>query len=982
MTITSKDFVSQMAAFNHEPTRAMAYMTSIQERLHDGEELYVDPSTPAVEIMEMMALQTWGAIQRAEILDYRSYPNMAQTAEQLTYHKSDRDYVGDFTTPGGAWFDIYVSEDELIAKSVRIGETKTRKLTFPKHSYILVNGLTFTFQYPINVIVKSHNGIDIVYDVSRPSPLQQMSGNVVDWGVVTTPLATDTNGRIRMVWMRVYLRQMTLSSSQHSVSDAKILRKTFDLADPFFYVRAFNRNNGAWVEMKTTNSQQTFDPNDPTLLYTLVDNQLTIELPYVYTKQTLVNDSIRVDIYTTKGPINLDFDGLTPNDFRVTWNDLDKDDSAQFYSPLGSMSTISVFSTDIASGGAAAPSFETQRERVKNNAVGDPVIPISNAQLGVELEQMGFDTDTKIDDFTALTYLASRAMPVDINGRASTGVDCAVITLKTTLTDLVKYKTVLDNGNRVTLTPKTLYQYTDGILNIVPDGQREAIDLLEGDAKVNKINGQHYMWTPLHYVFDYNEDKFAARPYYLDNPKFGVASYVASNDSLGLTISASKVRSIVRDDKGYQIDILCSSNDTWKELKDEQVHVQLAFQPLEESTMAYINGEQITIDPASKERLFRFRIDTNWDIDKAHALITSNFAMFEAVRRDFATPLETNFTLIWAVSDYTVDGSEQSDVDLVLGKFLLPKTAVGVYLEELNVHMGDELSGLWSRCRSMISNRKYLTYDKDVYKVYEENEYARDPATNQFILEVGADGKKKLKLVHAKGDIQYHEDGVTPVVEHEAGAAMVDENGNLIMESDRNIQRWVDLTLLDGVYRYATAAADIVYRQNVPGFLVEWINDQLGGLKPQLLANTELFFQPRTTIRYVETRVEDGELMTLHSAQRLTIDLYVTDDVYKDTELREALKASAIAQVVKGLDSVTVARNVVEKGITDNLGTDIIGVHLSGLGGLENDFNVIVLLDETTRLGLAKALETTADGKYAVVDAIEVDFKRNDALAT
>lgn len=981
MTISGDDFKAQMAAFGYEPTRAMAYMISVQERLHNGEDLFVDPSTPAVEIMEMMALMTHGAIQRNEILDYHSYPNMAQTAQDLTFHKSDRDYVGDFTTPGGAWFDIYVAEDELISKSVRIGNTKTRKLTFPKHSFIVVNGMTFTFQYPINVIVKSHNGIDIVYDISTPSPLQQLDGNVVDWDVVTTPLATDTGGRIRMVAMRVYLRQMNYTSSQHSVNDAKILKKTFTLTDKFFYVRAFNRQGGKWVEMKTTNSQQTFDPNDPTLLYSLVDDELTIELPYVYTKETLVNDSIRVDIYTTKGPINQSFVGLAPDDFTVTWTDLDKDDSAIYYSPLGTMSTISVFATGTATGGEDAPTFEEQRERVKNNAVGDPVIPISNAQVGVELGQMGYGVDTKIDDFTNLTYLASRAMPVNTAGRASTGVDCAVITLKATLTDLVKYKTVIDNGNRVTLTPKTLYQYIDGILKIVPDAQREAIDLLDGDAKVNRINGQNYLWTPLHYVFDYNEDKFDARPYYLDNPQFGVASYVASNDTLGLTIGASKVRSIVRDDNGYQIDILATSNDTWKELKDDQVHVQLAYKPLDESHMAYINGELVTTDPSTRERLFRFRIDTNWDVNEGHALITSNFSMFENVRRDFATPLKSNFTLIWAVSDFVVADAETSDVDEALGDWLLPKGTVGVYLEELALNLGDELSGLWARCRSMISNRKYLTYEKDVYKTWEANVYAKDPVTGMFTTETGPDGKKQLVLVHAKGDIQYHEDGVTPVIEHEAGSAMIDENGNLIMESDRNITRWCDLTLLDGVYRYATADVDIDYRKSVPDTMVEWINKQLGRLRPQLLANTKLFFQPRTTIRFVEARVEDGELKTLHSAQRLTIDLYVTDDVYKDNDLRAALKASAIAEVVSGLNNNTVARNVVEKAITDNLGTDIIGVHLSGLGGLESDYNVIVLLDDTTRLGLAKALETTADGKYAVVDAIEVDFKRNDALA-
>lgn len=982
MTITGDEILAQFSSFGYEPTRVMQYMISIQERLRNGEQLYVDPSSPAVEIMEMYALMTHGAILRNEAIDYHSYPNMSQTVGDLRYHKTDRDYVGDFTTPGGAWFDIYVAEDELVSKAVRVGNSKTRKLTFPKHSNIVVNGMTFTFQYPINVIVKSHNGIDIVYDISRPSPLQQMGGNVVDWGVVTTPLATDTQGRIRMVWMRVYLRQMGLSTTVHSVSDAKILKKTLALSDNFFFVRAFNRNNGKWVEMKTTNSQQVFDASDPTLLYTLENDELTIELPYVYNKSTLVNDSIRVDVYTTKGPINENFEGLTPGDFTATWLDLDKDDNGIYYAPLNTMSTISVFSTDIASGGAAAPTFEAMRDRVKNNAIGDPVIPISNAQLGVELANMGFDVDTKIDDITTLTYLASKPMPTNTGGRASTGIDSAVITLKSTLTDLVKYKTVVDNTDRITLTPKTLYQYVDGVLKIVPDDLREAIDVLEGDAKVNKLNGQHYMWTPFHYVFDFEEEKFEARPYYLNDPKFGLSSYEDSNDTLGLTIGSSKVKSIVRDEDGYQIDIMATSNDTWKELKDEQVHVQLGFVPIGESKLAFVSGTQMAVDPGSKERIFRFRINTRWDIDDDHALITTNFSMFEAIERKYSTPLSAPFTLVWAVSDYVADGSEPTNIDQVMGTWLLPKGSVGVYQESVIVNLGAELSGLWARCRSMIGNRKVLTYEEDVYKKYSKNEYEKDPVTGQYVIITGSDGKKSLKLLHAKGDLELDPTNGEAIIQHPKGYAVLDENGNPVYESDRNILRWVDLTLFDAVYRYATYAGDVSYTASVPNVLVEWINDQLGSLRPNLLAETIMLFQPLTTLRYVDTRVEDGELKTLHSAQQLTIDLYVTDDVYKDTDLRKSLKASAIAQTVAGLNAVTVARNVIEKAITDNLGTDIIGVHLSGLGGLKNDYNVIVLLDETTRLGLAKALETTADGKYAVVDAIEVNFKRNDALGT
>ena len=977
MTISSDEILANLNSWNFEPTRSMAYSIGLQERMFDGEDIFVDPSIPAVQLTEMNVVLSHGAIQRNEILDYRSYPNMAQTEQDLTYHKSDRDYVGDFATPGGAWFDIYFTESEILQKAVKVGNTKTRKLTIPKHTKIVYGGYTFTFQYPINFIVKSHGSIDVVYDISRPSPLQQLRGNVVDWEVVKTPLATSSEGMIRQVRLRVYLKQMTLSSTIHSIMDAKILRKQLALTDQFYYVRAFNRVNGAWVEMKTTNSQQSFDPNDPTLLYTLSEDIITIELPYVYGKSGLINDSIRVDVYTTKGPINLSFDGSTPSQFIMTWNDLDKDDGAIYYAPLTTMSGISAFSTDLASGGTDQPTFEVKRQRVKNNAVGDPVIPISNAQMGTELQLLGFDATLVEDDLGALTYLASRPMPAHTAGRASTGIDSSILTLKSTMADLVKYETVIDNGQHITITPKTLYQYVDGVLNVVSDQVRKAIDLTVGDAKVNRINGQHYLWSPLHYVLDIDDEKLDARPYYLSAPKFDISGYLASNDTLGLTVSASKTKSITMDQNGYVIEILAQSNDTWKALKDEQVFVQLGFIPEGESTYAFINGTLVTTDPATKERLYRFRINTNWDISQRHTLTTTNYTMFEDLPRQYATKLQTNFTLVWAVSDYTIDGAETTTIDQAMGTWLLPDNAIGVYQEELAVELGDELSGLWARCRGMIGNRKYETYPSDVYDIWEKNDYAVD-ANNKPIVIDGPDGRPTLKILHAKGTIKLNADG-SKTVKHPAGSAVMDENGYPVMESERNIMRWVDLTLFDASYRYATDDDDVEYTLTVPDILVEWINDTLGGIKGELLTNAQIVFQPRVTLKYVETRVEDSELETLHTAQSLKIDLYVTKDVYTDSELRDSLKSSAIAQVVAGLKATTVARNVLEKAIGDNLGTDIIGVHLSGLGGLENDYNVIVLLDDTTRLCVAKSLEVLPSGKYAVVDAIEVNFKLNDS---
>lgn len=973
MATESSKIIEQMSMIRYEPTRLLPLTMGLVEDAFDGKDILVDPSMPFPYLIEISATLTAGAIEEDQLLNMQQYPVMSEDEDSLFRHLSDKNFVNMFGSPAGCWFDILLSKEEVMANAVQVGTTGTKKLTLPRHSQIVVNNMAFTMQYPITFIVKKHGGIDVVYDGSLPSPIQTLAGNKPEWG--TYWVDTKSAGRVEMIRVRTYVKQMQLTSYTYSLTGAKALKKVLPLTDQFYYVRAFSRNAGktSWTEIKTTNSQQVFDPLDPTLLYKVIDSTLTVELPYVYFATALATADIRVDVYTFKGPVNMTMSDLAPDAYIVTWKDLDASDNLMYSAPLSLMTTISIFSTDMIAGGTNAPSFEERRKRVLDNAVGDIVIPISDAQMGTQLAELGFDSMVNQDLVTFRTYLATRAMPDSTEGLASTGIDAAVVTAKKSLTDIIPLETVINNHPRYTIQPETLYRNIDGVLRFCTDAERKAVDALRGDALVNTISDGTYLWTPLHYVLDVSEEEFEVRPYYLSAPDFDVTSFVASNDTLGLTVSSSTERTITRDKDGYVIRVKSSSNATWKALRDDQVHVQLAFIPKGESDYAYINGVQIA---KNGERWYEFRIASNWDLDEEHFLTTTNFSMYEPIERDYSVPLNIGFSLIWSVSDYSVDGAESTEVDLVMGDYLLPDDAVGVYHELMYVNFGSELTGLWARSRSMIGLRKYLTYPADVLAVYKTNVYDKDPVTDRPIIEDDPDnpGSKRLKIKYKKGDPKYNADGVREI-DHHKGDAVLDEHGQPVMEDERNIIRWWDVCLFDAVYRYATYAKDVEYTASVPKVLVEWINDTLGGIRADLLENTDLLFQPRNTIKYVECTVEDSELETLLTSQHLTIDLYVTKDVYNNTELRAALKAASIAQAVAGVDNPIVARSKIERAITDNLGTDIVTVELSGLGGQNKNFNVVQLNDDSSRLVIAKALEQQADGTFAIVDAIEVNFK-------
>lgn len=973
--ISSDDILAQMGELQYEPTRIQGMIMDNIDEVSDGGQLMVDPSLPFPHLMEMNVLLSCAGIQEDQILNRRQYSVMSQDSADLFYHLSDVDFEGMFASPGNGWFYIYIAKEEVLQKAVKVGDTTTRKLTLPKHSTVVVNNTMFTFQYPINIIVKAHGGIDVVYDGSHPSPLQSLMGNKVDWDTVKLAAVTDSQVSGEFLRLRIKLNQMILTSYTESLSNARILKKTVNLTDSFYYCRAFWKSStGEWVEMKTTHSQQVFDPNDPTLLLQVIDNELTYELPYVYYSTSLVSRTLRVDVYTTKGPINMNLSGLDPTAFVGTWKDLDNDDNGIYAAPLANMNTISIFSDDTATGGAAAPTFEQRRKRVLENAVGDPVIPISDAQMGTALAELGFDDLMSIDLVTERVYLTTRPMPDNVDGRASTGIDAAVMTAKMTLEDLLAFSTVIDNGNRVTVTPKTLYRNLEGVLVLCTDAEREGIDRLVGEAKANRLSDGTYLWSPLHYVLEVANGEFLVRPYYMAQPTVNVASYSASNDTLGLTISSSQTRSIVQTDTGYTVQIVSSSNDVWKALADDQVHVQLCFSPTGESKLAVLNGTLIGKTPAN-ERIYEFQIETNWDLDQTHQLTIKNFTMNDMTVRDFHTVLSSNWSLIWAVSNYDVNGMETSEIDQVMGKWALPDDAIGVYHELLETKLGDELTGLWARGRSMIGDQKYVTWGEDVPAVYLKNVYEIDPITGQPAI-IDNDGRKELVIEHYKGDPILNMDG-SPTIAHYATDAMLDEFGKPIPLGPRTVQRWWDMTLFDGVYRYVTNVDDKAYAVEAPNVMVDWINDLLAPIRQAVIERTKLYFQPRNTLKYVDVLVDDGDTKTIPAAQRLKIDYYVSKEVYEDSELRAALESSAIAQVVSYLNNLVVSTQALEDVIRSTAGTDIVSVEVSNLGGISNNFKVITLLDESARLCVAKQLTYDADGTYGVVDAIEVNFKRH-----
>lgn len=958
-----------------DPTRVMSKTLDLLEsELLDEGAFVADPSQPLPFLVENDCILTAAAIEAYEASTMRQYPILAQTEEDLYLHMSDVDMVGMYASPGKATFTMLLSVNELRTRSVVIEDSGNRKITIPKNTQFIVNNYVFTMQYPVDIIIKSFGGIEISYDGTVYSPLQELEGSRIEWDYYTT--RGDEGTITEFIRIDIPVLQMDLKSYKIQSNPTSTLKKTFTFKDHFYYARAYRINSvGEWVEMRTTHSDHTFDPLEPTLKLKVVDNQLKVELPYIYQLNGFNSATIRVDVYTTNGNVYSDLSAYSAAQIEIRFNDVDNLDKGKYTSAMTILDTTFAIVQGSVSGGSNPPTFDERREKVLKNAIGPATKPISPSQLTTTVERLGFDIMLNHDDILGRSYKISRPMELADAGYSVTPIDTTVMVAKRSMDELRTLETTRHSESTVTILPSTLYRDTNGELTICEDDERLAIEDGTVELKANMITAGRYLYTPLHYVLDMDNHHLESRPYLLTRPRTDIAGYSQSNETLDIFVQTAASTSVRYTDEGYQLILETESNDPYKELKKENLFAQLAFKPDLESDWVYVNGvfEERNDDD---EWFVRFYLDTQWTINDKHQLALTNFTMIQNDPQIHHINLQHECYVIWGVVDHYNAGMKPSAIDDRLGRHLLPNGGMGIYRETLKINLGSPLMGLWRRAVPMIGSQNYETWDLDQYMYYESNIYDKDPETGELIIEEDpVTGKRGIKLLHAKGSPVLDSEG-QPVTLFKKGDPKRDEYGDLIPLDVRTIQLWWDLVLFDAKYRYATNRNDSSYALNVILSIDEWVNETILPIREMALERTEISFQPRNTLKYVNVLVDDGITENIFTAQNLVVDLYMTNEAYRAVEMRTTVDRSIRNVLAKILERKQVLKDDIIDAIRDVLKNDVVTVNIRGLGGSEN-YDVITLLDDNARLCLGKMLVVESDGRLVVKDNVTINYRKH-----
>lgn len=967
-SVTIKEVVDRLDHYKANPSGIQRVIFEVLEEVTNGEINIVDPTSPFVFTLEASSVNTALAVNEYMLNLRKQYPVLAAEEQELYYHMSDKDFLNRFATPAKTVFTVVIQVDELMNKMVYDSVELCHKTIIPRDSQFKLDDLVFTLQYPV-VIRKFENGVvQVSYDGTIPSPFQTLKTNIIDY--------TGRKDAENVSWLffDLDLHQFKIESSTFPLQKGSVFSQNINFTDQFYYLRAFYKKEteGSWIEFKTTHTDQVFDNTEPTAVVKVYsdDRYVTVFIPMIYLMNELLTGQVRFDLYTTKGKITVNLSNYKINAFTLKAMALDEErDINSFTNSFLNISHYTYCDKTI-SGGTNGLTFEQLRERVIMNSVGEQQLPITNIELEASVNNYGFELVKNIDVLTNRVFLAVQKLPKPINTKLITAANIGISTYISRLEYLKTLSTVKDNTDRITILSNNLFINNNGVITLVEQSGIELLLLMNKTAMVNQINSNYYSYNPFYYVLDNSQTTgFESRIYNLDYPVASDLSYISQNQTLQLVVNSGQVE-FIKTAQGYRLKVLTKSGNFYKQLSDGNVDIQLAYYPVGETDLAYINGTLFD-HTETGERIYTFDIVTNYDINPDNLLCITNGKMFNNELTETWINLDHEFHLFYLTNsiptNYIAD-----EADGLVGKFLLGNGFCAITHETIQLTLGSVLKNLWSRSRSLPSGLKYQTHTVDVPLTYTQTVYDTDPVTGSiFKIE---NGQIEYLVLHQIGDPVLDDNG-EQVYKHRKGDIVLDNNNNPLIETSVTTNREIDLLLVDGKYYFATDSAFKDYRNEMAGILDTWITQDITEIQNTLLEQSKIYFYPKTTIGKVKIITEDQGEDYINAEQSLTIDLYVNSKVYNDVNVRLSLSNNTIKLLDAYISNLIVNTTVITQALKTMYGDSVMTVDMAGIGDDKN-YRIITLASEHNRLCLKKILEIQQDNTLIIKEDVTINFHK------
>lgn len=702
----STSFTKEMLS---DPSKIMSRVISIMEASDTSDApVITDPNNGFVMMLAGTASMIAKLSEKIDYVDAFHYRQRATNSEQLFPHLSEFDYVKIMAAPATLPFVFRMSRDWLVANAVYYDDNYN-KIQIPATSFITMGGIVYSMYYPIDILVnRNTNAVSAFYNTETTNSLYSLDSNILN-----DTVEYQQNG---LNWFQItfdmfqFKRVVTL----HTVSPDQGFVKTLGFDDQFYAAKIFSVNaDGSTTELAYSLDKKYYNFEQPTALLTVLSDtsQLKIEIPQIYFDNNQLSNTLRIELYSSKGKINY---SVSVSDVQTLTANFDTRSSV-FAAPLDKMPSWEVYPTIVdIEGGRNALNYSELHDAVVNNRLYSRV-PITLPELTQAFVNSGFTPTRYIDDVTDRMYFATNTL-TDTNGIIIPTFTGNMILSGDSLNG--DPSTIIAYGDGYhTILPTTVFKTQDDSTAVIPLSNSEVATIrnLSEDEQVADFNLNRYVRQPFHVTLYTTPKSPAARVYNLMAPSMTNLVFIREHPFSAPQMSVLATTVIHQNDGtgGYRIRMSVGRSENIVKSDVQNFRVILTCQS-KLGDMVYIPATYAGVDNLGND-VWDVVLSTNYHITNDEYLTVMMYNGAN-VLSSVEIPLTTKFQVITAfVSGF--DSTIKPDVTL---NNLLPDAVSGTLTamthQTMTIRLGDNLSRqVYCGVDTTWGNAVYATADHDIY---------------------------------------------------------------------------------------------------------------------------------------------------------------------------------------------------------------------------------------------------------------------------